>query len=70
MRFAQALTDAEYAAFAARFGLDRSANFEGHWHLHVFQIDEEKRGVRSSQRARNCWPFAMLASGLRVTRKY
>ena len=25
----------EYAAFAPRFGLDRPANFEGHWHLHV-----------------------------------
>jgi len=27
----------EYAAFAARFGLDREPNFEGkHWHLHGF----------------------------------
>ncbi len=23
-----------YAAFSARFGLDRAANFEGEWHLH------------------------------------
>ena len=32
-----ALTEAEYAVFAARYGLDRTANFEGRWHLHVFQ---------------------------------
>ena len=31
-----ALTASEYAVFAARFGLDRDPNFEGHWHLHVF----------------------------------
>jgi uncharacterized protein len=38
------LTEAEYAAFAARYGLDRAANFEGHWHLHIFQpIDEIAR---------------------------
>jgi uncharacterized protein YyaL (SSP411 family) len=35
------LDDAEYAVFAARFGLDRPANFEGKWHLHVFQSVEE-----------------------------
>ena len=29
------LTAREYNAFSARFGLDRSANFEGEWHLHV-----------------------------------
>ena len=29
------LTACEYDAFSARFGLDRSANFEGEWHLHV-----------------------------------
>jgi len=27
----------EYAAFAARFGIDRSPNFEGKWHLHCFK---------------------------------
>jgi uncharacterized protein YyaL (SSP411 family) len=37
----QALDDAEYAAFAARFGLDRPPNFEGQWHLHIFQAVEE-----------------------------
>jgi uncharacterized protein len=36
-----ALTAEEYSAFAPRFGLDRAANFEGHWHLHVFRSLEE-----------------------------
>ncbi len=31
------LTPEEYAAFAPRFGLDRAPNFEGRWHLHVFE---------------------------------
>jgi uncharacterized protein YyaL (SSP411 family) len=31
------LTPQEYAAFARRFGLDRSANFEGEWHLHAHE---------------------------------
>ncbi len=31
------LTPEEYAVFAARFGLDRGANFEGKWHLHCYQ---------------------------------
>src|SRR4029077_14894882 len=30
-----ALTAEEFAVFAPRFGLDRPANFEGHWHLYV-----------------------------------
>jgi uncharacterized protein len=30
-----ALSEAEFAACAARFGLDQPPNFEGHWHLHV-----------------------------------
>ena len=29
------LSSDEYAVFASRFGLDRKANFEGQWHLHV-----------------------------------
>jgi uncharacterized protein YyaL (SSP411 family) len=37
----QALTAEEYAAFAPHFGLDRGANFEGHWHLHVFKSTED-----------------------------
>jgi hypothetical protein len=31
------LTPAEYAAFSRRFGLDRDANFEGKWHLHIVE---------------------------------
>ncbi len=30
-----ALTPEEFALFAPRFGLDKPANFEGHWHLYV-----------------------------------
>jgi hypothetical protein len=37
----QALTTAEYSAFAPHFGLDRAPNFEGRWHLHVFQSTED-----------------------------
>ena len=37
----QALSTEEYSAFAPRFGLDRAPNFEGHWHLHVFQSVED-----------------------------
>jgi len=29
--------EADYPLFARRFGLDRQPNFEGQWHLHVFQ---------------------------------
>jgi uncharacterized protein YyaL (SSP411 family) len=39
-----ALPEREYAVFAPRFGLDRPANFEGRWHLHVFRsIDDLAR---------------------------
>ena len=31
-----ALSADEFAVFAPRFGLDRPANFEGRWHLHVY----------------------------------
>jgi hypothetical protein len=35
---ARRLLDApEYAVLARRYGLDRDANFEGHWHLHAFE---------------------------------
>ena len=37
----QALSEQEYTAWAARFGLDREPNFEGHWHLHTFRSLEE-----------------------------
>jgi len=36
-----ALTDDEYQVFAPRFGLDREPNFEGGWHLHVYQSVED-----------------------------
>src|SRR5215469_1507010 len=36
-----ALTPEELAVFAPRFGLDRPANFEGHWNLHVATSMEE-----------------------------
>ena len=36
-----ALSADEFAVFAPRFGLDRPANFEGRWHLHVCSpVDE------------------------------
>jgi uncharacterized protein len=31
------LTAPEFAAFSRRFGLDRGANFEGEWHLHIYE---------------------------------
>ncbi len=35
------LGDEDYPLFARRYGLDGDANFEGHWHLHVYHsIDE------------------------------
>ena len=37
----QALTTAEYSAFAPHFGLNRAPNFEGRWHLHVFESTED-----------------------------
>jgi uncharacterized protein len=36
-----ALSGEEFAAFAPRFGLDRAANFEGRWHLHVAAAIED-----------------------------
>jgi len=36
-----ALPDPEWNVFCRRFGLDREANFEGAWHLHVFASVEE-----------------------------
>jgi hypothetical protein len=31
------LEEREHALLARRFGLDRDANFEGHWHLHAYE---------------------------------
>jgi hypothetical protein len=41
-RVAALLTPAEYAPFAAVYGLDRPANFEGQWHLHGYHTPEEE----------------------------
>jgi hypothetical protein len=48
-------TPQEYAAISRRFGLDRSANFEGKWHLHACQslddiaaaLEETPQAVRA-----------------------
>jgi len=60
----QALTEAEYAVFAPRYGLDREPNFEGSWHLHVFQPASDEAGplLESARkkllaiRSRRIWP--------------
>ncbi len=31
------LDEDDYKLFARRYGLDRTANFEGHWHLHIYR---------------------------------
>jgi len=35
------LHEDDYAIFARRYGLDRAANFEGHWNLHVYRTRAE-----------------------------
>jgi len=35
------LSEEEYAVFARRFGLDKKANFEGDWHLHIYVTMDE-----------------------------
>lgn len=37
----QTLSEKEYAVFAPHFGIDRSPNFEGKYHLHTFKSKEE-----------------------------
>ncbi len=40
----------QFAPFAARFGLDRDANFEGLWHLHAFvPLDEIARDLQRDE---------------------
>ena len=34
----EALTAEEFSLFEPRYGLDRSPNFEGKWHLHIFKM--------------------------------
>jgi uncharacterized protein YyaL (SSP411 family) len=46
------LTAREYNALSARFGLDRSANFEGEWHLHVYaSLDDIAGALKESVQA-------------------
>jgi uncharacterized protein len=35
------LATSDYALFARRYGLDRPANFDGRWHLHVYRTFEQ-----------------------------
>ena len=35
------LSEEEYAVFVRRFGLDKKANFEGGWHLHIYVTMDE-----------------------------
>ncbi len=45
-----ALSEAEWAAFAPAFGLDRPANFEGRWHLHnADDTDLTDRAIESAR---------------------
>jgi uncharacterized protein len=48
------LTEAEFAAFSRRFGLNRAANFEGQWHLHAFEAvpDAEAQALIDSARVK------------------
>ena len=45
------VADGEYAALAARFGLDRPPNFEGsHWHLHAFrEVSDVARDIGATE---------------------
>ena len=44
------LSEAEYAVFSRIYGLDRPANFEGSWHLHMFQgTDEVSSALHQSE---------------------
>jgi len=38
---AQILNEQENAVFSRRFGLDKKANFEGNWHLHIYATMQE-----------------------------
>jgi len=59
------LSEAEYAAFAPRFGLDQASNFEGRWHLRVrapLEETEQRRLIDSARakllavRTLRVWP--------------
>ncbi|MDE1922751.1 MAG: thioredoxin domain-containing protein [Gammaproteobacteria bacterium] len=47
-----ALDADEFAAFAARFGLTRAANFEGRWHLRVVEAAADDAAERTIDAAR------------------
>ena len=55
---ASLLDASDYEIFARRFGLDRAANFEGHWHLHVVndynslaqEFDTDAHNIRERMR--------------------
>ena len=61
-----ALADDEWDVFSRRFGLDREANFEGAWHLHVFDqmpdseaaqpLLDSARAKLLAIRSRRVWP--------------
>jgi hypothetical protein len=72
------LDEREYAVLSGRFGLDRAANFEQHWHLHAFEpltkVAEaagliEAAAGRASTGARSCWPCPTGASGAGARRE-
>lgn len=58
----QLLTDDGYAVFARHYGLDRPANFEDRWHLHVF-IDIRKLANEFNQ------DIESITSSLETSRK-
>ncbi|TNF91870.1 MAG: thioredoxin domain-containing protein [Gammaproteobacteria bacterium] len=46
----QLVDENEYTAFSQRFGLDRSANFEGHWHLHTYtSINDIAKSLKTDE---------------------
>ncbi len=47
-----ALDADQFAAFAARFGLERAANFDGSWHLRVVEPTEDPAAERAVDAAR------------------
>jgi uncharacterized protein YyaL (SSP411 family) len=52
------LSEAEYAVFARRFGLDQAPNFEGRWHLCVrapLEGPEERRLIESARAKLLTW---------------
>jgi uncharacterized protein YyaL (SSP411 family) len=44
-----ALDAEQYALFAPRYGLDRSPNFEGKWHLHTYRTVDQVAGAAGAE---------------------